>query len=102
MMRLPFACSSLIFPIRGACTGKAGATPRQGTDKSVAMADEKAFYYRRKSLLLPMKKPFLSCLVRTLPGCTRCFEGIFAIIFRCLFAMLRDYGYICSKFNYQY
>lgn len=60
MMRLPFACSSLIFPIRGACTGKAGATPRQGADKSVAMADEKAFYYRRKRLLTPTKKAFIT------------------------------------------
>lgn len=60
MMRLPFACSSLIFPIRGACTGKAGATPRQGTDKSVAMADEKAFYYRRKRLLTLTKKAFIT------------------------------------------
>lgn len=60
MMRLPFACSSLIFPIRRACTGKAGATPRQGTDKSVAMADEKAFYYRRKRLLTLTKKAFIT------------------------------------------
>lgn len=59
-MRLPFACGSLIFPIRGACTGKAGATPWQGTDKSVAMADKKAFYYRQKRLLTPTKKAFIT------------------------------------------